>query len=73
MQCLKKLCHDFRIEISIDLIYMSIVFSTTIFCHQVGKFLVICSIFICLHLDLSYVHCRMVSASLEMWLPTRPL
>ena len=42
---LKKLCHDFRHEISIDLIYMSIVFSTTIFCHQVGKYLVICSIF----------------------------
>ena len=49
---------------------MSIVFSTTIFCHQVGKFCVICIIFICLHLDLSYAHCRMVSASLEMWLPT---
>ena len=45
---------------------MAIVFSTIIFCHQIGKFLVICIIFICLHLDLPYVHCRMVSKSLEI-------
>ena len=32
------------------IIYMSIVFSTIIFCHQIGKFLVICIILTCLHL-----------------------
>ena len=52
---------------------MSMVFSTIIFCRQIVEFLVICIIFICLHLDLPYVHCRMVSASLEMWLLTKPL
>ena len=30
--------------------YMSIVISTIIFCHHIGKFLVICIIFNCLHL-----------------------
>ena len=49
------------------------VFSTIIFCHQIGKFLVICTIFTCLHLDLPYEYCRMVRVSLEMCLPTRPL
>ena len=52
---------------------MSIVFSTIICCHQIGKFLVICIILVYLHLDLPYAHCQMVSMSLEMWLPTRPL
>ena len=52
---------------------MLIVFSTIIFCHQIGKLLVICIIFMCFHLDLPYAHYQMVSASLEMWLPTRPL
>ena len=54
MQCLKKLCHDFHHEIGFRL--MSVVFSTIIFCHQIGKFLVICIIFTCLHLDLPYAH-----------------
>ena len=52
---------------------MSILFSTIICCHQIGQVLVICIILICLHLDLPYAHSRMVSMSLEMWLPTRPL
>ena len=53
--------------------YMSIVISTIIFCHQNGKFIVICIIVTCLHLDLPYAHCQMVSPSLEMRLNTRPL
>ena len=73
MQCLKKLCHDFRHEIGFHLIYVDLLFSTIIFCYPIGKFPVIFVIFPCLHLDLLYAHWRMVSESLELWLPTRPL
>ena len=54
---------------------MSIVFSTIIFCHQIGKFLVICIMFTCLHLDLPYAHWRNVvayQAIIEPYLPARP-
>ena len=60
---------------------MSIVFSTIIFCHQIGKFLVICIMFTSLHLDLT---CALANgqqeprnvvayqAIIEPYLPARP-